>query len=142
VVPFTRQVNPDPFLIAVGASFGAYHAVHFALRHPEQVGRALGLSGLYDLGRFTGGFCNEDVYLHTPCLYISNEHDPRRLAALRRQDVILAVGRDDALCGSSQQLSGLLWDQGVGNALRVWDGWCHDWPYWARMLLVYLGGHD
>ena len=37
VLPLSRQKNPNPFLITVGASFGAYHAVNFALRHPHLV---------------------------------------------------------------------------------------------------------
>src|SRR5262249_43363520 len=35
VLPFTRHVNANLFLIAAGASFGAYHAANFAFRHPE-----------------------------------------------------------------------------------------------------------
>ena len=28
------------------------------------------------------------------------------------------------------------------NALRLWDGFAHDWPVWERMLPMYIGGHD
>jgi esterase/lipase superfamily enzyme len=142
VLPFSNQIDPDPFVLAAGASFGGYHAVNFALRHPEAVGRALGLSGLYDVRRFADGWYGDGLYFHNPCDYIANEHDPARLAALRRQDIILAVGRDDPLRPSNEHLSGLLWSKGVGNALRVWDGFAHDWPVWARMLRLYVGGHD
>src|SRR5437588_5855533 len=48
VLPFTTQHNSNPFLITTGASFGAYHAVTFALRYPHLVNRVIGLSGLYD----------------------------------------------------------------------------------------------
>ena len=41
VLPFTRSLNANPFLIATGASFGGYHAVNFALKHPEHVGRLM-----------------------------------------------------------------------------------------------------
>ena len=54
----------------------------------------------------------------------------------------LAVGREDSGLATNEQLSGNLWRHGIGNALRVWDGWSHDWPYWARMLTLYVGGHD
>jgi esterase/lipase superfamily enzyme len=74
--------------------------------------------------------------------FIQHEHEPGRLAALRRMDIILAVGRDDPLRGESERLSGALWGKGIGNALRLWDGWAHDWPYWQRMLRCYIGGHD
>lgn len=142
VVPFTRQVNAHPFLIAVGPSFGGYHAINFAFRHPHLVGRALGMSGLYDIKRFTEGHYDPTTYFHNPVDYLANEHDPDRLAALRRMDIILAVGRDDPLLGGNQHLSGLLWGKGVWHALRIWDGFSHDWPVWARMLPLYIGGHD
>ena len=71
-----------------------------------------------------------------------HEHDPGRLEAFRRQDIILAIGRDDPSCENNRALSAALWDKGIGNALRVWDGWAHDWPVWERMIRMYIGGHD
>ena len=72
-----------------------------------------------------------------------HEHDPGRLDALRRQDIILAIGADDPACeqqrGRSRPRSG---SKGIGNALRIWDGWAHDWPYWEQMIRQYIGGHD
>src|SRR6266508_3293658 len=55
VLPLTVQMNRNPFLISTGASFGAYHAVNFAFRHPDRVGRVLAMSGLFDIRRFTNG---------------------------------------------------------------------------------------
>lgn len=142
VEPFTRRVNPNPYLICAGPSFGGYHAMNFALRHPGLVGRVLGMSGIYDITRFTDGYHDENVYFSNPVEYLANEQDPGRLAALRRLDIILAVGRDDPLLGCNQRLSGLLWQKDVWHALRIWDGFAHDWPVWAHMLPKYLGGHD
>jgi esterase/lipase superfamily enzyme len=142
VVPFTRSINPDSMLIAAGPSFGGYHAVNFALRHPDVVGRVLGMSGIYDLSRFLGGHYDENVYFNNPVDFIANERDPARLMALKRLEVILAVGRDDALIDSNRRLSDSLWKIGVWHALRVWDGFAHDWPVWAQMLPLYIGGHD
>jgi esterase/lipase superfamily enzyme len=142
VVPFTLRQNADPFLIVTGPSFGAYHAANFAFRHPNLVGRVLGMSGIYDIKRFTDGFYDANVYFNNPLDYIANEHDPARLDALRRLDIILAVGRDDPLLDMNQQLSRLLWSKNVWHALRIWDGFAHDWPVWAHMLPLYIGGHD
>lgn len=142
VLPLSQQVNGNPFLITVGASFGAYHAVNFALRYPHLVGRTLGLSGIYDISRWLDGYHDENAYFQNPVEYIPNEHDGRRLDALRRLDIILAVGNGDSLYGNNEYFSSLLWGKGIGNALRVWDGWSHDWPYWTRMLQMYIGGHD
>jgi esterase/lipase superfamily enzyme len=142
VLPFTASRNPNPFLITTGASFGAYHAVNFAFRHPERVDRVIGLSGLYDITRFTGGYSDDNVYFNNPSAFIKHEHDPARLAALKHMDIILAVGRDDSSCSNNEYLSGILWERGIGNALRIWDGWAHDWPWWRQMILIYIGGHD
>lgn len=142
VLPLSQQINDNPFLMTVGASFGAYHAVNMALRHPHLVGRTIGMSGIYDVDRWTDGYANETIYFNSPCEFIPNEHDWGRLAALRRQDIIIAVGHDDSLRYSSERLSAALWEKGIGNALRIWDGWAHDWPWWQQMLSLYVGGHD
>src|SRR5208282_4833450 len=52
VLPFTARMNSNSFLIVTGASFGAYHAVNFAFRHPAAVNRVLAMSGYYDIKRF------------------------------------------------------------------------------------------
>jgi esterase/lipase superfamily enzyme len=142
VLPFSSSRNDNPYLITIGASFGAYHAMNFGLKHPEKVGRILGLSGLYDIRMFTDGFDNEYVYFNNPMQYIPGEHNPERLALLRRLDIIIATGRDDRLLHSARDMSGALWRQGIGNALREWDGWAHDWPYWEKMVHLYISGHD
>lgn len=142
VWPLTQHKNDNPFMIATGASFGAYHAVDLALRHPHLVGRVIGMSGFYDIRRWTDGYGNGEVYFHNPVAYMANEHDPGRLQALRNVDIILAVGRDDALAQNNQELSGILWDKGIWHALRLWDGWCHDWPYWRDMIVQYIGGSE
>lgn len=142
VLPFTRYKNPNPFMITFGMSFGAYHAMNFGLKHPDSVGRILGLSGLYDIRSMTGGYTDENVYYNNPPQFIPNEHDPNRLEQLRRLDIIMATGREDKLIGSARAMSGILWSKGIGNALREWDGWSHDWPYWFKMVRMYVGGHD
>ena len=142
VVPLTYAKNRNDFIIAAGASFGAYHAAAIAFRHPHLFGRMLGMSGLYDIKEQTGGYSDDDVYFSNPVNFIANEHDPGRLEALRRQDIIIAIGRDDPMRPNNEWMSHVLWSRGIGHALRIWDGWAHDWPYWHRMLALYIGGHD
>lgn len=142
VLPLLGYINPNPFLITTGASFGAYHAMTFALRYPQAVGRVIGLSGLYDIRDITEGYSDELVYRYNPADFVMGESDPDRLAAMQRLDIIMAIGRDDPMRGNNDYFSGRLWSKGIGNALRIWDGWAHDWPYWQRMLPMYVGGHD
>jgi esterase/lipase superfamily enzyme len=142
LLPWSAERNPHPFVIVTGASFGAYHAVNFALRHPELVGRVLGMSGLYDIQSFTEGHFDDNVYFNNPCDFIAGEQERERLASLRKLDIILAIGREDPSLLNNYYLSGKLWSKGIWHALRIWDGFAHDWPYWQEMVRKYLGGHD
>jgi esterase/lipase superfamily enzyme len=142
VLPLSVQHNSNPYLISVGASFGGYHAINFAFRHPYLVNRVLGLSGFYNIKNFTGGYSDDNVYFNNPCDFIKNEHDSARLEALRRQDIILAIGSEDPSCPNNEYFSGILWSKGIWHALRIWNGWNHDWPYWQQMVRTYLSGHD
>lgn len=142
VLPFSARLNDNPFVMTVGASFGAYHAMCFGLRNPTLVHRIIGLSGMYDIKRMTEGYSDANVYRCNPFDFVRHEHDARRLEAMRRQDIILSIGRDDPACGNNEEMSATLWRKGIGNALRIWDGWSHDWPYWERMIKYYINGHD
>ncbi|MEO7457915.1 MAG: alpha/beta hydrolase-fold protein [Gemmatimonadaceae bacterium] len=142
VLPLTTSRNDNPFLMTTGASFGAYHALSFALRYPHLVSRAIGLSGVYDIREVTNGETNEQVYPWNPAEFVMGEHDGERLAAMQRMDIILAIGRDDPLRGNSEYFSDRLFTKGIWNALRIWDGWSHDWPYWRQMIGTYIGGSD
>jgi esterase/lipase superfamily enzyme len=82
------------------------------------------------------------VYAYNPADFVLGEHDPARLEAMRRMDIVLAIGRDDPMRGNSEYFSGRLWSREIWHALRIWDGWAHDWPYWQQMIARYIGGHD
>src|SRR5919198_404027 len=60
------------------------HPHHRAIRHAQ-----------YDAYEISRGNSDELVYSYTPPQFIPNEHDPWRLEAMRRMDIILAIGRDD-----------------------------------------------
>lgn len=142
VVPFSKQRNQNTFLMATGTSFGAYHAASFAFHYPQLVDRVIGLSGFYDIRRFTQGYSDDNVYYNNPVAFLANEQDPARLEALRQMDIILAIGRDDSSCASNEQMSSILWERNIWHALRIWDGWAHDWPWWKQMIDMYINGHD
>lgn len=142
VLPLSTWKNSNPFMMTLGASFGAYHAMAFGLKYPDKIGRILAFSSFFDMLSFTGGYSDDYVYYNNPLQFIPNEHEGWRLDALRRLDIIMAVGRDDRLLDQSRRMSSVLWSKGIGNALREWDGWSHDWPYWWNMLRLYVKGHD
>lgn len=142
VLPLIAAKNSNPFLIAHGCSFGAYHAVNIAFRHPHRFGRVVALSGKYDMSSFFGGYHDENIYFNMPSQYVPNLHDPHWLAALRQLDIILAVGKDDPNIENNRALSAALWSKDIWPAFREWGGWSHDWPDWQRMVRMYIQGYD
>jgi esterase/lipase superfamily enzyme len=142
LLPFTANVAGNGFLIAAGASFGAYHAMSFGLRNPALVNRIIGMSGMYDISGMADHAPDDLVYQCNPHAFIPNEWEAHRLDAIRRQDIIMAIGDGDPMVHENREFSGILWRKGIGNALRVWNGFAHDWPWWERMIVKYVGGHD
>jgi esterase/lipase superfamily enzyme len=142
VLPFSWRINRTPFLMVTGASLGAYHAVNFAGRHPWVVNRVIGLSGMYNIKELTRGYDDANVYAHDPSRYLAERADASWYDAMKRMEIILAIGRDDPHFQDNEYLSNVLWSRNLWHAFRPWDGWAHDWPYWQQMIRVYIGGAD
>jgi esterase/lipase superfamily enzyme len=142
VLPLIRSKNGNGFLITHGCSFGAYHAMNLALRHPHLFGRVLAFSGKYDMSSFFGGYFDQQIYLNTPARYLANLDESPQLDAIRRLDLIIAVGHTDPNINDNRAFSATLWQKGVWHAFREWEGWSHDWPYWQQMIRRYIQGHD
>ncbi|MDQ6694151.1 MAG: alpha/beta hydrolase-fold protein [Chloroflexota bacterium] len=140
VLPFFSQRNDRVTgeLNVTGASFGAYHSVNFAFRHPDIVRRVLAMSGAYSLQFLVSTGYNSEAYFNSPMDYLPSLNDDWYLSRMRQQDIILAAGSEDICRASTTQLSGILWDKGVPNNLDIWDGAWHDWPWWKLMVLKYL----
>ena len=142
VLPLLNRNNPLPYLIVTGASFGAYHAMNFALRHPDITNRVIAMSGLYNIERWLGDYRDDNIYDNCPCLYLPNEYNENRLHMLRGMDIIIAIGQNDPNIANNRWFSDALWGKEIWHAFRVWDGWAHDWPFWHQMLRLYISGHD
>lgn len=142
VLPFMRHKNPNTFVMTHGCSFGASHAVLFGLRHPTHFRRVIALSGFYDMSRFLSGHYDEQVYFHNPIDFIAGLQDGEYARQIRQVELIIAIGRDDRAAWTNSRLSDALWSKGIWHAMRWWDGWSHDWPYWQRMIPMYIHGAD
>ncbi len=139
LMPLVRQKNWSPQRITLGASFGGYHAVNLALRHPDAFTGFLSMSGAFDLSAFLRGYHDQDVYFNTPPQYLPGLADPWYLDLYRRNTYLLATGWDDQCLGQNQHLAHILGQKGIPHQLQVWDTWnSHDWPTWQRMIQAYL----
>ena len=142
VLPFVHWHNPNPFLMTHGCSFGACHAMLFGLRYPTIFRRVIGFAGYYDMRRFLGDYHDETVFYHNPVEFVDHLQPGQLLDDLRRLEIIMAIGNDDSAAWTNQQLSDALWRKNIWHAMRWWDGWAHDWPYWRQMISTYIGGAD
>ncbi len=145
VLPLSRSLNDNPFMVSHGCSLGAYHAVNIAFRNPDQFGRVVALSGRYDLTQSPPGFRNlfdgyydEDVYFNTPNHYLQSLDDPVLLDRLRRLDIKIVIGEKDPFLPDNQALSDVLWRKGIWHLFRIWTGRAHSYRRWRDMLGCFL----
>ena len=139
VVPLVRSKNPDPHLFSLGCSFGGYHAVNIALRHPDIFSGLLSMSGAFDLSNFLHGYYDQDCYYNLPTHYLPNLTDPWFFSLYRRNKYVLATGWDAQCLGQNLNLDRILSEKEIPHKLYVWESDnSHDWPTWERMVREYL----
>ena len=139
LTPQIRLKNLSPYLTSLGCSFGGYHAVNIALRHPDVFSSAISLSGAFDLARFLDHYQDEDCYLNLPTYYLPNLSDSWYLDRFGRGNYILATGKDDLCLVQNQNLDRVMTEKGIPHQFHVWETQnSHDWPTWQRMAQEYL----
>lgn len=125
--------------VAAGTSFGALHAVLFALRHPRRLAGFVALSGAFDTQRRLDGYFDDDVYYTNPLAFLPGLADEAYLRPLRGMlKKVVATGEEDPHVGESVRVGTLLREKGVDVALDLWPGWSHDWSYWKEMMRRYV----
>ncbi|MBS1992751.1 MAG: esterase family protein [Cyanobacteria bacterium SZAS LIN-3] len=148
VLPFTKKLNDNDFVIALGASMGAYHAANITFRFPESFNRCVAMSGPYDFAQMSGPYnifswindYNDDSITECNPVPFIKAADTKRLDKLKNVELIFPMGATDPLHEGNQLLSEALKDKEVPHAFHTWDGFAHDWPYWQEMVLHYIGG--
>lgn len=134
VCPFIRNREWDGKIGSAGCSFGGYHAINFALRHPDVVAYAVSMSGAFDIPhRFLDGFYNQDAYYHAPLDYMRQLSDAWHLGNMRSNHYALIVGNHDPLVDQNMKLAHEFGIKQIPHRLDVWEGFCHDWPWWQKM---------
>jgi esterase/lipase superfamily enzyme len=139
VVPLVRHLNRTPGLGVTGCSFGAYHAMILALRHPWTFTSCITMSGAFDISQFLDGWSDQDAYLLNPPWFLPQLTDPHYLDQYRRNKFVLATGEWDICRAANEEFSRLLAAKAIPNSLHVWGfGSKHDWPFWLPMASAYL----
>ena len=139
VVPLIFQKNWRRQIATTGCSFGAYHAMNMALRHPDVVTSCVTMGGAFDTTQFLDGHYDDDCYFNIPPHYLRNMHDPWFLDHYRRNRYILATGEHDQCWNDNEILAAIMRGKGIPVWLDVWGNRTgHDWPWWQQMARVYF----
>ncbi|MBV8207161.1 MAG: esterase family protein [Acidobacteria bacterium] len=140
VVPLMRQKNPSSRAGVTGCSFGGYHAMNFALRHPDIVQACCSMGGAFDIKQFLDGYYDDDCYFNSPHDFLPNMGDSWYLDRYRRNWYLLATGNWDFCWSENERLAGAMRGKNMNHRLDVWgDNTGHDWPWWRRMAVQYIG---
>ncbi len=117
-----------------GASFGGFHALNFAFRHPEAVSHLFSMSGAYDVRSFMDGYYDENVYFNNPVDYLPGNQHPDLWA----MKIVLGAGEWDICLDANRHMSHLLHQKGIQHWFDVRRWAKHDWPIWRQMFPHYL----
>lgn len=141
VIPFIRSKNPSQDLGVTGCSFGGYHVMNFALRHPDLVTYAVSMGGGFDIHQFLNGYYDDNCYFNSPPDFLPNLNDDWYLSRYRTHTKLaLVTGETDICLGENERLAGIMTRKGIPHSLDVWrDGTGHDWPWWRAMAVKYFG---
>ena len=117
-----------------GCSFGGYHAVNFAFRHPGYVSHVFSMSGAFSIKSFMDGHWDDDVFYNSPEDYLYGLND----SELWNMDIILGTSNWDICFDANLKLSKILAQKDVPHWLDVRQDREHDWPVWKEMFPHYL----
>jgi esterase/lipase superfamily enzyme len=121
-----------------GCSFGGYHAVNFAFRHPSVCNYCFPMSGAFDMRQFLDGYYDDTVYYNNPMDYIPSDNDPD----LWKMGIVLGTAEFDSCRGDNEQLSEILNRKNIQHWLDIRPNANHDWPVWKEMFPQYLSLMD
>lgn len=139
VVPEIRRENGHGSLVALGCSFGGYHAANLAFRHPDTFTGLLTMSGAFDVSNFLRGYHDENCYFNLPTQYLPNLTDNWYLDRYRRNQYCLVTAEHDQCWDANETLARILRAKDIPVRLEVWNAPArHDWPWWQRMIQTYL----
>lgn len=121
--------------IAVGGcSFGGYHALNFAFRHPDVVSHLWTMGAAFDIRSFLDGYYDDNVYFNNPPDYMPNAHNDE----FYRMKIVLGTSKDDFCKESNIQMSHILNRKGMQHWLDIRPWGAHDWPVWKEQFPHYV----
>ena len=139
VVPFLRVTSGSRRFVATGCSFGAYHALNLALRHPELMDGFVSMSGTFNVRPFLDSFWNDACLFLSPLDYIPVMQSQLIFKELCRFGFVLGSGTLDFAMEENIAVAKLLESRGINTTLDICDLPAeHDWPLWHELASRHL----
>ncbi|MEZ5014502.1 MAG: alpha/beta hydrolase-fold protein [Chitinophagales bacterium] len=136
--PAMRQDTGCDRIGAVGCSFGGYHALNFAFRHPDIVGLMVSLHAKFDITGQLDGYYDDNVYFNNPPDFLPDLDNPN----MNKMQIFLGSAEFDMCLDANYQMARMLGEKMIPHMLEVEPGEKHDWPCWRRQLPRFLGLTD
>lgn len=139
VIPFIRDHNSITYLIVAGVDLGGYHAINLALKHPGPFGKAIGISGLYDIRHFLDDFYSDNVYYNNPVDYMPNLNKQTLLSQIREVDYRIVSFTNDERKEQAERMSNVLRMKFIEHQLDIWDmDESAEWKLWKQMIKTHI----
>ena len=139
VIPYIKSNNRINYLIVAGVDLGGYHAINLALKYPKQFGKAIGISGVYDIKHLLDEFYNENIYYNNPADYMPNLNKQSLLNEIRDVDFRLVSFTNDQRKEEADQMSNILRMKFIEHELDIWDiDESEEWELWKQMLKTHI----
>lgn len=138
VVPFIKETNHIGFIIIAGVDLGGYHAVTTALKNPNLFGKAIGISGIYDIKPFMDGYYDDDVYYNNPMDFVPNMNKKTLLEKVRDVDFRLVSFDGDKRKNDSVRMDNVMRMKFIEHDLDIWSGGHEEWKLWPQMLKTHI----
>ena len=134
LVPLMQHETGVHRVATAGCSFGGYHAMNFAFRHPEVVKYVFNMGAAFDIKDQLDGYYDDNAYFNNPPDFIPNAHSDYFYDML----VILGTGTHDMCWSANEQMADILRKKGINHWLDIRHERPHDWPAWREMFPHYL----
>jgi esterase/lipase superfamily enzyme len=138
VIEFAKHETGRDRVAVAGCSFGAFHALNIAFRHPDKIKYLICMGGAYNIKQFIMGFYDDNCYFNNPPDYIPNLNDHWFLEKLRNMGIVLGTGEHDICLKDNLEMSDMLNRKGIQHWLDIRPGAKHDWPDWKIAFPDYL----
>lgn len=134
-----NKLNYEDRWMTMGCSLGASHATNILLRYPYKFDQLLGMSGIYDLRMFYGGYSDFNTIQNNPMEYIANMED---VSIYKDHQMIFCVGQgnwEQECVADLRKLESLFQSKGIDAWFDYWGyDVYHDWPWWLVQLDYFM----